>query len=109
MFQTGIVLSGGGARGFSHLGVLQALNEAGIFPDCISGASAGSIAGVFYADGYSPVETLHILSKNKRLDYLSFAIPKDGLLEMNGMQKNYRLVCQSGRLPGFIYKYFRNC
>jgi NTE family protein len=87
MFQTGIVLSGGGARGFSHLGVLQALNEAGIFPDCISGTSAGSIAGVFYADGYSPLETLEILSKNKRLDYLSFGIPKDGLLEMTGMQK----------------------
>jgi len=87
MFHTGIVLSGGGARGFSHLGVLQALNEAGIFPDCISGTSAGSIAGVFYADGYKPTEILDILSKNKRLDYLSFAIPKDGLLEMNGMHK----------------------
>lgn len=87
MFNTGIVLSGGGARGFSHLGVLQALNEAGIFPDCISGTSAGSIAGAFYADGYTPPEILAFLSKNKRLDYLSFAIPKDGLLEMNGMQK----------------------
>ncbi len=87
MYNTGIVLSGGGARGFSHLGVLQALNEAGIFPDCISGTSAGSIAGAFYADGYKPMEILEILSKNKRLDYLSFAIPKDGLLEMNGMVK----------------------
>jgi NTE family protein len=87
MFHTGIVLSGGGARGFSHLGVLQALNEAGIFPDCISGTSAGSIAGVFYADGYSPLETLTILSKNKRLDYLSFGIPKDGLMEMTGIKK----------------------
>jgi NTE family protein len=87
MFQTGIVLSGGGARGFSHLGVLQALNEAGIFPDCISGTSAGSIAGVFYADGYKPLEILELLSKNKRLDYLSFGIPKEGLLEMSGMQK----------------------
>lgn len=87
MYQTGIVLSGGGARGFSHLGVLQALNEAGIFPDCISGTSAGSIAGAFYADGYKPLEILQILSKNKRLDYLSFGIPKDGLLEMSGMQK----------------------
>jgi NTE family protein len=87
MFQTGIVLSGGGARGFSHLGVLQALNEAGIFPDVISGTSAGSIVGAFYADGYKPLEILDILSKNKRLDFLSFAIPKNGLLEMNGMQK----------------------
>ena len=87
MYQTGIVLSGGGARGFSHLGVLQALNEADIFPDCISGTSSGSIAGVFYADGYKPIEIIHILSKNKRFDYLSFAIPKNGLLEMTGMQR----------------------
>jgi NTE family protein len=87
MFQTGIVLSGGGARGFSHLGVLQALNEAGIFPDCISGTSVGSIVGVLYADGHKPLEIFDFLSKNKRLDYVSFAMPKDGLLEMSGMQK----------------------
>lgn len=87
MHHTGIVLSGGGARGFSHLGVLRALNEADIFPDCISGTSSGAIAGVFYADGYKPLEIIEILSKNKRFDYLSFAIPKNGLLEMTGMQK----------------------
>jgi NTE family protein len=87
MFHTGIVLSGGGARGFSHLGVLQALNEADIFPDCISGTSSGSIAGAFYADGFKPLEILSILSKNKRFDYLSFALPKNGLLEMTGMKK----------------------
>jgi len=87
MFKTGIVLSGGGARGFSHLGVLQALNEAGIFPAAISGTSAGAIAGAFYADGYKPLEILELLSKNKRLDYLGFSIPKDGLMEMTGMQK----------------------
>jgi NTE family protein len=87
MFNTGIVLSGGGARGFSHLGVLQALNEEGVYPDIISGTSAGSIAGLFIADGYSPLETLDLLSKNRRIDYLSFTMPKDGLLEMSGMKK----------------------
>jgi len=86
-YKTGIVLSGGGAKGFSHLGVLQALNEAGIFPDIISGASAGSIAGVFYADGYKPPEILKLLSGNKRLDYLSFVVPKEGLMEMTGLLK----------------------
>jgi NTE family protein len=47
-YNIGLVLSGGGARGFAHLGVLQALNEAGIFPDIISGTSAGALAGVLY-------------------------------------------------------------
>ena len=50
-YNTGLVLSGGGARGFAHLGVLEALNEAGIFPEVISGASAGALAGVLYSDG----------------------------------------------------------
>ncbi len=87
MYQTGIVLSGGGARGFSHLGVIQALNEADIYPDCISGTSAGAIAGALYADGFKPLEILEILSKNKRLDLFGFSIPKDGFMEMSGMQK----------------------
>ncbi|MCB8995270.1 MAG: patatin-like phospholipase family protein [Bacteroidales bacterium] len=86
-YKTGIVLSGGGARGFSHLGVLHALNEAGIFPDCISGTSAGSIVGAFYADGYSPEEILDIMGNNKRHDFFSFGIPKEGFLEMTGMHK----------------------
>ena len=42
-YKIGLVLSGGGARGFAHLGVMQALNEAGIYPDVISGTSAGAL------------------------------------------------------------------
>lgn len=86
-YKTGIVLSGGGTRGFSHLGVLQALNEAGVYPDVISGASAGSIAGAFYADGYKPPEILKILTGNKRSDYLSFTVPTDSLMEMTGLSR----------------------
>jgi len=57
-YRIGLVLSGGGARGFAHLGVIEALNEAGIFPDVISGTSAGAIIGVLYADGLAPKEIL---------------------------------------------------
>jgi len=53
-YRVGIVLSGGAARGFAHLGVLKALEEKGLKPEIISGVSAGAIAGAFYADGYSP-------------------------------------------------------
>lgn len=45
----GIVLSGGGARGFAHVGVLNALAEAGIEPDFIGGTSVGAIVGAFRA------------------------------------------------------------
>ncbi len=49
----GLALSGGGAKGISHIGVLKVLEEAGIRPDYITGASIGSIMGGLYAIGYS--------------------------------------------------------
>jgi NTE family protein len=89
-YKTGLVLSGGGARGFAHLGVIQALNEAGIFPDVISGTSAGAIAGVLYADGYSPKEILKITNSNSRLHYIRPTVPKVGLLQISGVVRILR-------------------
>ncbi len=48
----GLVLSGGGAKGLAHIGVIKVLEEAGIRPDYISGTSMGSIVGGLYAIGY---------------------------------------------------------
>jgi len=89
-FNTGLVLSGGGARGFAHLGVIQALNEAGIFPDVISGTSAGALVGVLYADGYSPREILSLMNGGSRLDFMRPALPREGLLQINGIIKILR-------------------
>ena len=83
----GFVLSGGGARGFAHLGFIEALNEEGIFPDIISATSAGALVGVLYADGYKPREILDMLNTGHRLDYMRPAIPREGLLQMNGIIK----------------------
>ena len=52
----GLVLSGGGAKGLAHIGVLKVLEEAGIRPDYISGTSMGSIIGALYAMGYTANE-----------------------------------------------------
>ncbi len=52
----GLVLSGGGASGLTHIGVLKALEERGIPIDYISGTSAGALVGGLYAAGYSPKE-----------------------------------------------------
>ncbi len=49
----GLVLSGGGAKGFAHIGVLKVLEELEITPDYITGTSMGSIVGGLYAIGYS--------------------------------------------------------
>jgi NTE family protein len=64
-YQVGICLSGGGALGFAHIGVLQALEENGIYPQIISGTSIGAVVGVFYAAGYSPHEILEIIQHEK--------------------------------------------
>lgn len=48
-----LVLGGGGLRGFAHVGVLRALEEAGIRPDIVVGTSAGSVVGAAYASGMS--------------------------------------------------------
>ncbi len=49
----GLVLSGGGAKGFAHIGVLKVLEEVGLQPDYITGTSMGGILGGFYALGFS--------------------------------------------------------
>jgi NTE family protein len=59
------VLSGGGARGYAHLGVLKAFADQGIFPEVISATSAGSIAAAFICDGYSTDEVREIFKRNK--------------------------------------------
>jgi len=59
----GLVLSGGGARGIAHLGVLKVMEEAGLRPDYITGVSMGSIIGGMYALGYS-ADSLQRILKN---------------------------------------------
>lgn len=49
--RVGLVLGGGAARGFAHIGVIQALEEAGIRPDLVVGTSAGSVVAALYASG----------------------------------------------------------
>jgi len=51
-----LVLSGGGARGFAHIGVLRVLEELDIAPDLIVGTSMGAVVGGLYASGWSPDE-----------------------------------------------------
>jgi NTE family protein len=54
--KVGLVLSGGGAKGFSHVGILQAIDSAGLKIDYVTGTSMGSIVGALYAVGYSGKE-----------------------------------------------------
>jgi NTE family protein len=81
----GLGLSGGGVRGISHLGVLKALNEAGIFPNQVSGSSAGAIVGAMYCQGYSPDEVLKIIIETNYFKLLRPAISWKGLFNLDSL------------------------
>ena len=81
----GLALSGGGARGIAHLGVIKALEEHGVRFDYISGTSAGAIVGAMYAYGYTPDEIINIITKTGFLTSLRPAWAKSGLLNMESL------------------------
>ncbi len=63
--KVGICLSGGGALGYAHIGVLKALEEYGIKPDIVSGSSMGAVIGVMYAQGYSADTIFKIIQEER--------------------------------------------
>ena len=80
----GLALSGGGAKGFSHIGVLMAFDRCGIKPDIMAGVSAGSIASVLYASGLKPIDIIQCFSDaSKFADFTEWSIPKEGFLKLD--------------------------
>ncbi|RED43637.1 NTE family protein [Winogradskyella eximia] len=76
----GLVLSGGGARGAAHIGVIKALEEHGIFPTHIAGTSAGAIVGGLYAAGISWSEILRFFKTITIFSTYRYARNKPGFL-----------------------------
>lgn len=85
----GVALSGGGARGAAHIGVLQALNENGIFPSHVSGASAGALIASLYCSGYTPLE---ILALSKEKEFLHIFSKGFVLQELRGLSRLKRFL-----------------
>ena len=67
----GVVMSGGGAKGLYHIGVLEALEENGVPVDYVAGTSMGSIIAAMYAAGYSPAEMRGIVSSGVVREWVS--------------------------------------
>ena len=91
----GLCLSGGGALGFAHIGVIQALEENGIYPTHIVGSSMGAIVGALYAAGYSPIDMLQMIREDKlykvtKLLTFSASFLKSGLSTHNLLQNLIR-------------------
>lgn len=90
----GLALSGGAARGISHLGVLQALNEVGLrnSVSVISGTSAGSIIASLYAAGKEPKDVLNFLIRTNYLTIFRLATNFKGVLNMKKTEKVFRKI-----------------
>ena len=84
----GLALSGGGAKGFAHIGVLLAFERFGMKPDVISGVSAGSIAAALYGAGLTPKEMLECFLEFGRFsDFTEWAVPKSGFFKLDKFGK----------------------
>jgi NTE family protein len=81
-YKFGISLSGGGARGILHIGVLEALHKYGIHPEIISGTSMGALVGVFYASGMDPLQILELIKSSKLHQLINWKLPTSGLLDL---------------------------
>ncbi|MCM1290134.1 MAG: patatin-like phospholipase family protein [Corallococcus sp.] len=75
----GFALGSGGSRGIAHIGFLQAMEEAGIVPDYITGCSMGAVVGAAYASGKSPEEMRKIVMKIRPSDLIELTPKKGGL------------------------------
>lgn len=83
----GLALSGGGARGFVHVGVLQALTESGIQLHGIAGTSAGAIIGSLYTAGYSASEIMEIAPEQSLMKMINLRLPKRGFASHRFLRK----------------------
>lgn len=77
-YKLGLALSGGGIRGACHLGVLKALEEIGLKPDCVSGVSVGAIVGALYSDGQPLDVCLKFFENSKLTKSVKLNMPKNG-------------------------------
>lgn len=75
-----LVLSGGAARGYAHVGVIKALEAHGLRPDVVVGSSAGSIVGALYASGLAPAELERAISALGGNDFGDLDLPGLGVL-----------------------------
>ncbi|MDX1701693.1 MAG: patatin-like phospholipase family protein, partial [Melioribacteraceae bacterium] len=73
----GLVLSGGGAKGFAHIGVLEIFEQEGIPIDYIAGTSIGSIIGGLYAIGYNTEQLKKFVTDEEWIDLLSDHISRE--------------------------------
>ncbi len=82
-----LALGGGGTRGFAHIGVIKALEDAGIVPDIVTGASSGAVVAALYAGGHGPAELERIALAMEQGDLVDFVLLGNGWIRGEALQE----------------------
>ena len=82
-----LALGSGGARGFAHVGVVKALEEAGIFPDIVTGSSSGAVVAALYAGGSGARELQEIALAVEKSDLVDFVLFGKGWVGGEALQE----------------------
>ncbi len=86
----GLALGGGAARGFAHIGVIQALEESGLAPDLVVGTSAGSLVAALYASGKGGAELAVLADSMDEMAFVDWAYPGRGLIRGEALARYVR-------------------
>jgi NTE family protein len=81
-----LVLGGGAARGFAHIGVIKSLEAQGIVPDIVVGTSAGSVVGALYASGMSGFDLQNLALQMEEDMLVDWTFPNRGVLKGEALQ-----------------------
>jgi len=96
-----LVLGGGAARGFAHVGVIHALEQAGIQVDMVVGTSAGSVVGALYAGGIHGEQLLEIAKDLEREKVTDWMFPDRGVLRGERLQQLVNELLQDRPIESF--------
>ncbi|MBH0229032.1 patatin-like phospholipase family protein [Halobacillus yeomjeoni] len=97
----GLALGSGGARGFSHLGVLKVLKDNDIPIDMVAGSSMGALVGSFFAAGQQVEDMYKLAFTFKRKYYLDFTVPKMGFIQGRRLKEYIRLFTFGKNIEDF--------
>lgn len=90
-YRLGVCLSGGGARGFAHIGAMRALRDYGLIPDIIAGVSAGSVVAAFYSAGLlndpNDDPLLNLFSNAKFRNFAEMHVPRESFFSLERFRK----------------------
>ena len=98
--RVGLTLSGGGARGAAHIGMLRALEEEGIRVSSIVGVSAGAIVGTLYALGMTAAEMMTFVLESSMLRVIKMGIPLTGLTRLDYVKERLATIHPENSFAG---------